>query len=238
MVFSVRHLAAYAARSPGLGSIHGQGTSAPAEHRRGREAALRYPRRPVVTIKDERRAIAAELGQVLGVATDEADHAIQAEDARHLPHKRNLVSVLASTAELAAMLRAMPDADRKVWLGGRDVDGRTRRELALGGEIAAAGGELSDHLAGPYDVAWDGNWPSAAPRLRGTIPIGTRPDDVIVGGDGGGVRTQLRVIRDTDGVLTAEVIPDTWRDPPFEEVWLDTYRRLEELYPEEVPPVA
>jgi hypothetical protein len=46
------------------------------------------------------------------------------------------------------------------------------------------------------------------------------------------------VIEDADGVLTAEAIADTWRDPPLEEVWLETYRRLAERYPEEVPPLS
>jgi hypothetical protein len=80
------------------------------------------------------------------------------------------------------MLRAMLDADRTAWLDGRDSDQRTRREIALGGDIAGVAAKLSDHLAGPYDVAWDGNWPSAAPRLRGMIPAGARPSDVLIGG--------------------------------------------------------
>lgn len=189
-------------------------------------------------IGDDRKTLAAELGAALGTSSDDADRAIQAQYEQHSAHKRNLVSALASTAWLAAMLLSMTDADREAWLGGRETDGRTRRELALAGEIASVAGSLSDHLAGPYEVGWDGNWPSAAPRLRGKIPAGTRPGDVIIGGDGGGTRTQLRVMEDPDGVLTAEMVPDTWRDPPSEEIWLETYRRLAQLYPEEVPPVG
>lgn len=191
-----------------------------------------------MTISDERRALATELGAVLGVTSDDVDRAIQSQFERHLPNKRNLVSVLASAAWLAGMLRAMASTDREAWLGGTDVERRTRREVALDGDIAGIAAKLGDHLAGPCDVAWDGNWPSAAPRLRGKIPAGARPGDAIIGGDGGGVRTQLQVTEDTDGVLTAEAIADTWRDPPFEDVWLGTYERLAELYPEEVPPIG
>jgi hypothetical protein len=191
-----------------------------------------------MTIADERRSLAADLGLILCAPTDEIEHAIQRQYERYPAAKRNLVSGLASTAWLTAMLRAMPDSGREAWLGSRDVDGRTRRERTLDGEIANVAGRLSDHLAGPYDVAWDGNWPNAAPRLRGKIPTGAQPRDVIIGGDGGGTRTRLRVIQDPDGVLTAEEIADTWRDPPFEEIWLGTYRRLAELYPEEVPAVG
>ena len=36
-------------------------------------------------------------------------------------------------------------------------------------------------------------------------------------------------------MLTGEEVPDSWRDPPFEDVWLATYRRLERLYPGEIP---
>ncbi len=56
-----------------------------------------------------------------------------------------------------------------------------------------------------------------------------------MGGDGGGTRIEIRVIEDDDGVLTGEEVPDSWRDPPFEDVWLAAYRRLERLYPGEIP---
>ena len=82
---------------------------------------------------------------------------------------------------------------------------------------------------------WDGNWPSAGPHRRGKLPAAARPGDILVGGDGGGVRHQLRVYADEDGVLTAENHGDTWVDPPFEDVWLGEYRRLEAFYPDETP---
>ena len=46
----------------------------------------------------------------------------------------------------------------------------------------------------------------------------------------------IRVVEDGDGMLTGEEVPGSWRDPPFEDVWLATYRRLERLYPGEIPP--
>jgi hypothetical protein len=64
-------------------------------------------------IGDDRKTLAVELGTVLGACTDDVDRAVQAQYERHPSHKRNLVSVLASTAWLSAMLRSMPDADRE-----------------------------------------------------------------------------------------------------------------------------
>lgn len=40
----------------------------------------------------------------------------------------------------------------------------------------------------------------------------------------------IRVVEDA-----GEEVPDSWRDPPFEDVWLATYWRLERLYPGEIP---
>jgi hypothetical protein len=106
----------------------------------------------------------------------------------------------------------------------------------LRGEIAIPAGQLSEVLAGPYDVSWDGNWPNPRPRLRGRMPPTARPGDILIGGDGGGVRIDLRVVADPDGVLTAEIVShDTWRDPPLEDVWIETYRQLEARYPGEAP---
>jgi len=107
----------------------------------------------------------------------------------------------------------------------------------LGGELDRVAGQICDEVAGPYDVQWDGNWPSSLPRLRGRIPASAKAGDVLVGGDGGGTRIQIRVVEDDDGVLTGEEVPGSWRDPPSEDVWLATYRRLESLYPGEIPPL-
>jgi len=182
-----------------------------------------------VTVEDECVRAAEALGAALGVPAQDVRQAIAAEHAR--PGERgNLVSTLSSAAWLVALLQAEPtlaEATR--------TDGRTVREAVLGAEIASAAALASEVLAGPYDVDWDGNWPSAAPRLRGRLPEGVQPGDVLVGSDGGGVRTQLRVFADVDGVLTADNVPDTWADPPYEDVWLSEYRRLAALYPDEVP---
>ena len=54
-------------------------------------------------------------------------------------------------------------------------------------------------------------------------------------GDGAGTRIAIRVVEDDDGMLTGQEVPDSWRDPPFEGVWLAIYRRLERPYPGEIP---
>ena len=79
---------------------------------------------------------------------------------------------------------------------------------------------------------------SPRPRLRGRIPAAARAGDALVGGDGRGTRIEIRVVEDDDGTLTGEHVQDRWRDPPFEDVWLAAYRRLERLYPGEIPPLT
>src|SRR2546425_5220959 len=167
-----------------------------------------------MSIEDERGRRAAELAPLLRRSAAEVERAIQEQHTRRPKDKRNLVSTLASVAQLAAMLRLFPERERDEWLLGVTADAVTRRERALAGELVGITVELCDHLAGPYEVLWDGNWPSAAPRLRGRIPATARPGDVIIGGDGGGGRTALLVTADDDGVTTGEVFPGTWRDPP------------------------
>jgi hypothetical protein len=103
-----------------------------------------------MTIEAERKALASGLAPLLGVEFDRADQAIVAEYERPIPARRNLVSVLASAAQLAALLRSMPNGERDAWLSSRQNDGRLRLDRILGGEIASAAGDLADHLAGPY----------------------------------------------------------------------------------------
>jgi hypothetical protein len=67
----------------------------------------------------------------------------------------------------------------------------------------------------------------------GRIPASARVGDVLAGGDG--ARIAIRVVADDDGMLTGREVPDSWRDPLFEDVWLAMYRRLERLYPGEIP---
>jgi hypothetical protein len=191
-----------------------------------------------VSLDAERAVLAGELGALLGVAAEEVERAIMRQHEAYLPHKRSLVSTMASAAWLAAMLHAMSNADRHAWLSGADATGGTRLDKVLSGHVSEIAGSLTEFLAGPYDVPWDGNWPHelAARHLRGRMPANVRPGDVVVGGDGGGVRIDIRVIADESGVMTGDVLDDTWRDPPFEDIWLATYKRLEELFPAEVPP--
>lgn len=70
------------------------------------------------------------------------------------------------------------------------------------------------------------------------MPSSARPGDVVVGGDGEGDRIDVRVVADEDGTLTGDVRYETWRDAPFIDVWVTTYRRLAEQYPDPVPPIG
>ena len=172
----------------------------------------------------------------MGSAEAEIDRAVLMEYQRPPHERRNMVSVLASAAWLTALLESLPEDKRTSWLREADDTKTTRLDRILRGEIARPAGELSEALADPYDVSWDGNWPNPRPRLRGRMPATARPGDILIGGDGGGTRIDLRVVEDPDGVLTAEIVSqDTWRDPPLEDVWVETYRRLEAAYPQEIP---
>jgi hypothetical protein len=188
-------------------------------------------------IDHERAVLAGELAGLTGTEPAAVQRAIMLAHQRHSAGRRNLVSVLATVAQLNALLAAAPDAQRRDDLTSPQNDGRTRLDLLLGGELGRVTVQICDAVAGPYDVWWDGNWPAARLRLRlrGRIPASAAAGDVLAGGDGGGTRIAIRVVADDDGVLTGEEVPDSWRDPPFEDVWLATYRRLERLYPEEIP---
>jgi len=186
-------------------------------------------------IDDERAALARELADLTGTEPAAAERAIVLLYQRPPVGRRNLVSVLATVAQLNALLAATPDAQRRDYLTRTQSDGRTRLDRLLSGELSRVAAQICDVAAGPYDVSWDGNWPSARPRLRGRIPASARAGDVLAGGDGEGTRIAIRVVEDDDGVLTGEEVPGSWRDPPFEDVWVATYNRLEHLYPEEIP---
>ena len=180
--------------------------------------------------------LAAEFAGLTGAEPAAVERAIVLVHQRRPAGRRNLVSVLATVAQLNALLAAMRSAERRDYLTRTQSDGRTRLDRLLGGEFDRVAGQICDAVAGPYDVSWDGNWPSSRPRLRGRIPASARAGDVLAGGDGGGTRIEIRVVEDDDGVLTGEEVPDSWRDPPSEDVWLAAYRRLERLYPGEIPP--
>lgn len=186
-------------------------------------------------IDHERAVLAGELAGLTGTEPAAAERAIVLVHERHPAGRRNLVSVLATVAQLNALLAAAPGAERRDYLTRTQSDGRTRLSRLLGGELDRVTAQICDAAAGPYDVSWDGNWPSSRARLRGRIPASARAGDVLAGGDGAGTRIAIRVVEDDDGMLTGEEVPDSWRDPPFEDVWLATYRRLERLYPGEIP---
>jgi hypothetical protein len=186
-------------------------------------------------IDHERAVLAGELAGLTGTEPAAVEGAIVLFHERHPVGRRNLISVLATVAQLNALLAATPDAVRRDYLTRTQGDGRTRFDRLLGGELDRVAAQICDEAAGPYDMSWDGNWPSSRPRLRGRIPASARAGDVLAGGDGAGTRIAIRVVEDDDGMLTGQEVPDSWRDPPFEDVWLAIYRRLERLYPGEIP---
>jgi hypothetical protein len=190
-------------------------------------------------IEQDRRLLAGELARVASVSIDEVDHAILACHAAGRADKRNMVSTLSSVAQVTALLQSLSPIERDAWLREPVRDGETRIAGLLKGSIPTVCGDLAEAQAGPFDVTWDGNWPQsiARVRLRGHIPVGARAGEVLVGSDGGGTRIDIRVVEDEDGVMTGDVLPETWKDPPFEDIWLETYRRLEKAYPQEVPPI-
>ena len=193
-----------------------------------------------VGIEQHRRLLAGELARVAGVSIDEADRAILTCHAGGRADKRNMVSTLSSIAWVTALLQSLSQSERDAWLLEPGRDGETRLARLLKGSIPTVCGDLAEAQAVPFDVTWDGNWPQsvARVRLRGHIPVGARPGEVLVGSDGAGARIYIRVAEDEDGVLTGDVLSETWRDPPFENVWTETYRRLEKLYPSEVPEIG
>jgi hypothetical protein len=186
-------------------------------------------------IDHERAVLAGELAGLTGTEPAVAERAIVLLHERYPAVRRNLVSALATVAQLTALLAATPEAERRDYLTRTQSDGRTRLSWLLGGELDRVTAQICDATAGQYDVSWDGNWPSSRPRLRGPDP------GIFQGGRCPGRRRRrrhriaIRVVEDDDGVLIGEEVPDSWRDPPFEDVWLATYRRLERLYPGEVP---
>jgi len=192
-----------------------------------------------VRIEHDRRTLAGELARVAGVSTDDVDRAILSNHEGYPAERRNMVSTLASVAWMTALLRSLDQSERDVWLLETGQDEETRIARLLRGRIPDVCGDLAEAQAGPFDVMWDGNWPHgvALLRLRGQIPAGARPGQLLVGSDGGGTRIEIRVVADKDGVLTGDVLSETWKDPPFEDVWLETYRRLATAYPEEVPEI-
>jgi hypothetical protein len=188
-----------------------------------------------VAIQDERRVLAARLARAIAASADDVDRAIVLRHESWPTEKRNIVSTLSTVAWIEALLDALDQSRRESFLTEPDKEGKTPLARLLSGDFSVSG-DLAELQAGPFDVYWDGNWPDsvARKRLRGRMPAGARLDDVVIGSDGGGTRIKIRVVED-NGVLTGDVLDETWTDPPLEDVWSDTYSRLEALYPEEIP---
>jgi hypothetical protein len=149
-------------------------------------------------IEHERAVLAGEFAGLTEAEPAAVEQAIVLVHERRPVGFRNLVSVLATVAQLNAFLAAMPDAERRDYLTRTQSHGRTRLDRLLGGEFNRVAGQICEEVAGPHDVSWDGNWASSRPRLRGRIPASARPGDVLVGGDGGGTRIEIRVVEDDD----------------------------------------
>lgn len=190
-----------------------------------------------VSIERDRQELANQLASVVRSSEAEINRAILTAYERPSPENRNIVSVLASVAWLKALLDALPEDRADMWVREVDRGGVIRLDRILRGEFVQPVAELAEARAGPYDVFYDGNWPDgeARRRLGGELPSSARPGDILIGGDLEGGRIDIRVVEDPDGVLTGEILSQTWRDPPLDDVWVETYQRLESEYPEEVP---
>lgn len=190
-----------------------------------------------VTIEDERIELGRDLAEVSGLEAGQIDRSILLQHEKYPAHRRNMVSTLASIAQLTALMKSMSPPDRRSWLDATDNAGVTNRDHLLGGGTSNACAQLSEQLAGHFDVVWDGNWPDEEVRrsLIGRLPDAANPGDILVGGDRGGARIKIRVIATTDGGMTGEVVPGTFREGPATDRWVSTYRRLEAIYPDEVP---
>ncbi len=68
--------------------------------------------------------------------------------------------------ELRELTRYRILCRRRDYLTRTQGDGRTRLDRLLGGELDRIAAQICDETAGPYDMSWDGNWPSSRPRLR------------------------------------------------------------------------
>ena len=166
-------------------------------------------------IEQDRRLLAGELARVASVSIDEVDHAILAHHAAGRANQRNMVSTLSSIAQVTALLQSLSQNERDARLLEPGRDGETRIARLLKGSIPTVCGDLAEAQAGHFDVTWDGNWPQsvARVRLRGHIPVGARPGEVLVGSDGAGARIDIRVVADEDGVFTGDVLAETWKEP-------------------------
>jgi hypothetical protein len=178
-----------------------------------------------------------QLAALIDLPAPEIDRAITLQNGSYLPHKRNLVAVLSRLAQLIALAADLQKDDQDGWWRTAGPDGRTPLERLRAGSIDDVCADLEERKAGPYDLVWDMNWPPevASKRMQSRLESSVKPGDTLVAAVDGG-RLKLRVLRLDDGSLTAEPIADTWVDPPFEEVAAETYRRLAQEYPDQVPP--
>lgn len=191
------------------------------------------------SIKDEGRALADRLAQLIPLAPEEIERAIRLQNETYLAEKRNVIAVLSTIAQLIALAEDLRRSGGSDWWTTAGPDGRTPLSRLGAGGVGSVCGDLMNRKAGPYDVEWDQHWPVdvARRRVRQSLPAGVRPGDILTAGEGG-ARVKLRVVQASDGTLTAELLANTWVNPPFEDVAAHTYRQLARAYPDAIPPLA
>jgi hypothetical protein len=184
----------------------------------------------------ERALLAQRLGSIIEVAALEIDRSAVLENESYLPHKRNMVAVLARLAQLVSLAEDLRRNGSQDWWRLAGSDGHTPLERMLSGRITEVCSELEERKAGPYDLEWDPSWPPdvAAQQFNSRVSVGVKPGDVLTAAVGAG-RVKLRVLELSDGTITAELVTNTWVGPPYEDVAEDTYRQLASKYPSDVP---
>jgi hypothetical protein len=187
----------------------------------------------------EGRLLAQRLASLIGTSSTAVAGAIRLQNDSYLPDKRNLIAVLASIAQLIALAEDLQQTKQSEWWKKPGPGGRTPLAQLEAGEVNNVCRQLVNRKAGPYDVEFDQHWPAdvARRKLRDSLPSGVRAGDTVTAGNGG-ARLKLRVIKTTDGTLTAEPLADSWIDPPFEDVATQTYARLEKLFHDAIPPLG
>src|SRR5437879_3112253 len=88
-----------------------------------------------VTIRDEGATLAAELARMVDVESRAVEQAIEAQDQRYVPSRRNRVSTLSTVAWLTALLSSMPATERRNWLLDSADARPSRLERLLAGDL-------------------------------------------------------------------------------------------------------
>jgi hypothetical protein len=136
-----------------------------------------------VTIEHERIERGGELADIAGLEANEVDAAILAQHGHYRPDRRNTVSTLALVAQLA---------------------------IAPASSTTVLPPVHSYQSYWPYLLMSFGMATGPTRRyesLNGRVPKMAQPGDILVGGDYGGARIDIRVVETIDGSMTCEVVP-------------------------------